>query len=156
MDVPYLDEAAVAEVLRMEELIPSMRQAMIDYSAGRVAQPARRILNVEPHGGYFGSMTAVGTEAMGAKLVSFYPDNSSKGLETHLCPDFLFCDCIRFRNRGKVFRDPCLQVILHRDVKSRIPDLRQTNPLFADNVSSDNAGVMASVFPFGWFKTYLV
>jgi ornithine cyclodeaminase/alanine dehydrogenase-like protein (mu-crystallin family) len=90
MDVPYLVEAAVAEVLRMEELIPSMRQAMIDYSAGRVAQPARRILNVEPHGGYFGSMTAVGTEAMGAKLVSFYPGNSSKGLETHLALIALF------------------------------------------------------------------
>jgi thiomorpholine-carboxylate dehydrogenase len=90
MDVPYLDEAAVAEVLRMEELIPSMRQAMIDYSAGRVAQPARRILNVEPHGGYFGGMTAVGADAMGAKLVSFYPGNSSKGLETHLALIALF------------------------------------------------------------------
>ena len=90
MDVPYLNEAAVAEVLRMEELIPSMRHAMIDYSAGRVAQPARRILNVEPHGGYFGGMTAVGVDAMGAKLVSFYPGNSSKGLETHLALIALF------------------------------------------------------------------
>jgi len=90
MSVPYLDEAAVAEVLRMEELIPSMRQAMIDYSAGRVAQPARKILGVEPHGGHFGSMPAVSTEAMGAKLVSFYPGNSSKGLETHLALIALF------------------------------------------------------------------
>lgn len=90
MGVPYLDEAAVAEVLRMEELIPSMRQAMIDYSAGRVAQPARKILDVEPHGGYFGSMPAVSAEAMGAKLVSFYPGNSSKGLETHLALIALF------------------------------------------------------------------
>jgi len=90
MSVPYLDEAAVAEVLRMEELIPCMRQAMIDYSAGRVAQPARKILDVEPHGGYFGSMPAVSAEAMGAKLVSFYPGNSSKGLETHLALIALF------------------------------------------------------------------
>ncbi len=90
MNIPYLDEAAVAKVLRMKELIPSMRQAMIDYSAGRVAQPARRILNVEPHGGYFGGMTAVGAESMGAKLVSFYPGNSDKGLETHMAIIALF------------------------------------------------------------------
>ena len=74
----------------MEELIPCMRQAMIDFSAGRVEQPARKILNVEPHGGYFGGMTAVSAEAMGAKLVSFYPDNSGKGLETHMALIALF------------------------------------------------------------------
>jgi len=74
----------------MEELIPSMRQAMIDYSAGRVAQPARQILNVEAHGGYFGGMPAVSANAMGAKLVSFYPGNSNKGLETHLALIALF------------------------------------------------------------------
>lgn len=89
-NVPYLDEAAVAEALHMEELIPCMRQALIDYSTGRVAQPARRILNVEPYGGYFGGMTAVSAEAMGAKLVSFYPNNSSKGLDTHLALIALF------------------------------------------------------------------
>jgi len=90
MNIPYLDESAVAKVLRMEELIPSMRQAMIDYSAGRVAQPARQILSVEAHGGYFGGMPAVSAEAMGAKLVSFYPGNSSKGLETHMALISLF------------------------------------------------------------------
>jgi len=90
MNIPYLDETAVARVLRMEELIPSMRQAMIDYSAGRFAQPARKILDVEGHGGYFGGMTAVGADAMGAKLVSFYPGNSDKGLDTHLALIALF------------------------------------------------------------------
>jgi thiomorpholine-carboxylate dehydrogenase len=90
MNVPYLDEAVVAEALHMDELIPCMRQAMIDYSAGRVAQPARRILEVEPHGGYFGGMTAVTSGAMGAKLVSFYPGNSRKGLETHMALIALF------------------------------------------------------------------
>jgi thiomorpholine-carboxylate dehydrogenase len=74
----------------MEELIPSMRQAMIDYSTGRVAQPARQILNVEAHGGYFGGMPAVSSNAMGAKLVSFYPGNSSKGLKTHMALIALF------------------------------------------------------------------
>lgn len=88
--LPYLDKTAVAEALRMEELIPSIRQAMIDYSAGRVTQPARRILTVEDHGGYFGSMPAVTSTAMGAKLVSIYPGNSSRELETHLALIALF------------------------------------------------------------------
>jgi thiomorpholine-carboxylate dehydrogenase len=90
MDVPYLNEAAVAEVLRMEDLIPRMRQAMIDYSAGRVEQPARRILDVKQHGGYFGGMPAVSPDAMGAKLVSIYPGNESKGLDTHMALIVLF------------------------------------------------------------------
>jgi ornithine cyclodeaminase/alanine dehydrogenase-like protein (mu-crystallin family) len=90
MDVPFLSEAAVADVLRMEDLIPRMRQAMIDYSAGHVEQPARRILDVKAHGGYFGSMPAVSPDAMGAKLVSIYPDNESKGLEAHMALVVLF------------------------------------------------------------------
>ena len=89
-NVPYLDAATVASALNMGELIPSMRQAMIDYSTGRVAQPARQILNVEAHGGFFGGMPAVSADAMGAKLVSFYPGNSSKGLETHMALIALF------------------------------------------------------------------
>jgi thiomorpholine-carboxylate dehydrogenase len=90
MSVAYLDNAAVAEVLRMEDLIPRMRQAMIDFSAGRVEQPARRILDVKQYGGYFGGMPAVSPDAMGAKLVSIYPGNESKGLETHMALIVLF------------------------------------------------------------------
>ena len=34
----YVDEPAVASVLRMEDLIPVMRQVMIDFSQDRIAQ----------------------------------------------------------------------------------------------------------------------
>ena len=34
----YVDEPAVAGVLRMEDLIPVMRQVMIDFSQDRIAQ----------------------------------------------------------------------------------------------------------------------
>ena len=84
MNVPYIDHDAVAGVLRMEALIPCMRQAMIDYSAGRVEQPPRRIMEVRKHGGYFGGMPAVSPAAMGAKLVAFYPPNADRGLDTHM------------------------------------------------------------------------
>lgn len=84
MDVPYIDHDAIASVLRMGDLIPRMRQAMIDYSAGRVEQPPRRIMEVAAHGGYFGGMPAVTPAAMGAKLVAFYPPNADRGLDTHM------------------------------------------------------------------------
>ncbi len=86
----YTDEATIAAVLRMEDLIPAMRRAMIDFSEGRVAQPARRIIPVQPYAGYFAAMPAAGEQAVGAKLVSFYPGNAAKNLHTHMAVIVLF------------------------------------------------------------------
>lgn len=86
----YIDEPTVASVLRMQDLIPVMRQAMIDFSQGRIAQPTRRIFAVQPHGGFFGSMPAAGANALGAKLVTFYPGNAEKNLHTHMAVIVLF------------------------------------------------------------------
>ena len=88
--LPFLDEARVRALLRMEDLIPAMEQALVDLSAGRVAQPARQLLSVQPHGGYFGAMPAVSESAVGAKLVTFYPGNAARGLPTHLALIVLF------------------------------------------------------------------
>ena len=74
----------------MEELIPAMEQALIAFSAGRVAQPVRQMLAVEPHGGFFGAMPAAGEVGMGVKLVTFYPGNAERGLHTHLAMILLF------------------------------------------------------------------
>jgi ornithine cyclodeaminase/alanine dehydrogenase-like protein (mu-crystallin family) len=86
----FLDEERVRALLRMEDLIPAMEQALVDLSAGRVAQPARQLLSVQPYGGYFGAMPAVSESAMGAKLVTFYPGNATRGLPTHLALIVLF------------------------------------------------------------------
>src|SRR5438046_5737637 len=86
----YIDEAAIERVLRMEELIPAMRRAMIDFSQGRVEQPARRMLEVPPHAGFFGSMPAATHAALGAKLVTFYPRNAERALHTHHAVIVLF------------------------------------------------------------------
>ena len=86
----YIDEPEIASVLRMEDLIPAMRQAMVDFSQGRIAQPARRIFEVQPHGGFFGSMPAAGENALGAKLVTIYPGNAEKDLHTHMAVIVLF------------------------------------------------------------------
>jgi len=75
-----LDEAAVRRLLRMEELIPAMARALADLSAGRVVQPVRVVLPITDHQGFFGVMPAY-AGALGAKLVSFYPNN--QGIPTH-------------------------------------------------------------------------
>ena len=88
--MPLFDEAQVRSVLRMEDLIPAMERALIDFSTGRIAQAVRELLPVEPHGGYFAAMPAAGESAMGAKLVTSYPGNAAKGLPTHLAIIVLF------------------------------------------------------------------
>ena len=76
-----LGEAEIRRLLRYEELIPAIERALLDYSAGRVTQPPRNMLKVEPAGGFFAPMTAIAPFGMGVKLVSFFPNN--KGVPTH-------------------------------------------------------------------------
>jgi ornithine cyclodeaminase/alanine dehydrogenase-like protein (mu-crystallin family) len=88
--LPYLDEAQVRELLRFEDLIPVMTQALVDLSAGRIAQPPRQMLPAPSPGGYFAAMPAAGAVGMGAKLVSLCPANAARGLPTHLALIALF------------------------------------------------------------------
>jgi ornithine cyclodeaminase/alanine dehydrogenase-like protein (mu-crystallin family) len=77
----FLDEDAVRGLLRMEELIPAMERALADLSAGRVVQPVRTMVPVAEQGGLLGLMSAYTGEALGAKLVAFFPKN--RGIHTH-------------------------------------------------------------------------
>lgn len=86
----YLDESAVKRVLQMQDLIPLMKKVMIEFSQGRITQPTRRIIEVQPYGGFFGSMPAAGKNVVGAKLVTFYPGNAAKGIHTHMAMIILF------------------------------------------------------------------
>ncbi len=79
-DIVVLDEPAVQARLRYEDLIPAIAQALAELSAGRVVQPVRSVLPVAPHHGFFGVMPAY-AGALGAKLVTFYPQNA--GIHTH-------------------------------------------------------------------------
>jgi alanine dehydrogenase len=82
-----LGEEEVRSLLRMEELIPAMAAALRDLSSGKVEQPMRLVLPVSEHKGFFGVMPAYGG-ALGAKLVTFYPNN--KGIHTHHAMILLF------------------------------------------------------------------
>ena len=85
----HLEEEQVRKHLRMEELIPAMEKALIDFSAGKVTQPVRSVITVDPPGGFFGIMPARTPDGLGIKLVTFYPTNVERGIPTHMATIFL-------------------------------------------------------------------
>src|SRR4029077_6659829 len=88
--VMYLDEDRVRGLLRWDQLITAMEEALADFSLGRVLQPVRNMLTIEEGKRYLGIMPAVAADAMGAKLVSFYPQNAATGMPTHMAMIVLF------------------------------------------------------------------
>ena len=80
----FLNEEQVRQHLGMADLIPAMEKALIDFSAGRVTQPLRSVITVDPPGGFFGMMPALTPEGLGLKIVTFYPKNVERGLPTHM------------------------------------------------------------------------
>jgi alanine dehydrogenase len=91
-----LDEATVRSVLHMKDLIPVMADALAALSRGSVVQPVRVMVPIAEHQGFFGVMPAYGAArgdgegggALGAKLVTFYPNN--RGIHTHHAMVLLF------------------------------------------------------------------
>jgi ornithine cyclodeaminase/alanine dehydrogenase-like protein (mu-crystallin family) len=73
----------------MEELIPAMEQALMDFSAGKVTQPVRSVITIEPPGGFFGLMPALTPEGLGLKIVTFYTSNAKLRIPTHMATIFL-------------------------------------------------------------------
>jgi len=80
----FLDEDQVRKHLRMADLIPAMEKALIDFSTGKVTQPVRQVIAVDPPGGFYGMMPALTPEGLGQKIVTFYPPNAEKGIPTHM------------------------------------------------------------------------
>jgi ornithine cyclodeaminase/alanine dehydrogenase-like protein (mu-crystallin family) len=87
--IAFFDEEKVSGLISMADLIPTMKQALIDFSAGRVVQPVRQFVNVDEHHGFFGMMPAVAGD-MGIKLVTFYPGNAERKMHTHHALILLF------------------------------------------------------------------
>jgi ornithine cyclodeaminase/alanine dehydrogenase-like protein (mu-crystallin family) len=86
----FLNEDQVRSVLSYDDLIPAIRQALMDFSAGRAVQPLRTVLSVAAHGGWFAVMPAVYGGVMGAKMVTFYPKNVALQKHTHMAMIQLF------------------------------------------------------------------
>jgi ornithine cyclodeaminase/alanine dehydrogenase-like protein (mu-crystallin family) len=85
----FLDEEQVRQHLRMEELITAMEKALIDFSAGKVTQPVRSVITVDPPGGFVGMMPALTPDGLGLKIVTFYACNRERGIPTHMATIFL-------------------------------------------------------------------
>ena len=88
--VMCLSEERIGDLLRWDRLITAMETALAGFSLGWVLQPVRNMLTIEEGNRYFGIMPAVAEDAMGAKLVSFYPGNAGTGVPTHLAMILLF------------------------------------------------------------------
>jgi len=80
----FIDRDEVAQRLTYEVCIPAVREAMIAFSAGETRQLLRSIIPMAD-GRMFGVMPgALGERAMfGAKLISVFPENFAKGVQSH-------------------------------------------------------------------------
>ena len=65
-------------------------RALISFSSGRVVQPVRNILTIEKDKRFMGVMPVVTDNAMGVKLVCFYPVNAGSSDPTHTAMILLF------------------------------------------------------------------
>lgn len=81
-----LTEDHVKSLLPMPALIAAMEAAVARFSAGEVLQPVRTVLSVGPTKAYFGLMPAYVEQPprLGAKLVTVFNDNHTRGLPSHL------------------------------------------------------------------------
>lgn len=85
-----IDEQQVRAAITVADLIPAMETALIEFSAGRVVQPVRRMIEVPGTGGLFAPMTAVVGDVLGVKALTYYPGNAARGLPTHHAQILLF------------------------------------------------------------------
>ncbi|MGB9474249.1 MAG: ornithine cyclodeaminase family protein [Candidatus Udaeobacter sp.] len=88
-NIPFLNEGQIRQHLRMTDLIPAMEKALIDFSDGKVTQPVRSVIKVDPPGGFLGLMPALTPDGLGLKAVTFYPSNVERRIPTHMATIFL-------------------------------------------------------------------
>src|SRR5271154_698117 len=86
----FLSEDQVRAMLSYDDLIPTIRKALMDFSAGRVVQPLRTVMPVPGDAGWFAVMPAIYGSVMGAKMVTFYPGNVALQKHTHMAMIQLF------------------------------------------------------------------
>src|SRR5436853_6063450 len=85
----FVNEEKVRNHLQMTAWIPAMEKALIDFSTGKVTQPVRSVIKVDPPGGFLGLMPALTPNGLGLKAVTFYPSNAERGIPTHMATIFL-------------------------------------------------------------------
>src|SRR5581483_2708263 len=81
-----LTEADVKSVLTMDDLIETMSTALQRFSSGQVEQPVRLMIPVDGDHALLATMPAFARNpnALGAKLVTVFERNHTRGLPSHL------------------------------------------------------------------------
>src|SRR5262245_38741865 len=81
-----LSERDIRALLPMGDLVDAMHDALVEYSAGRVQQPLRTVLNVGADHAFFGVMPGFipKSGALATKLVTVFGSNLALGLPSHL------------------------------------------------------------------------
>ena len=90
MTLHVIDQQTVRRLLSYEDCIPLMREAMIALSSGRTQQTLRQIIDLGGGGRAFGVMPGAGPATFGAKLISVFPENFAKGIQSHQGAVLLF------------------------------------------------------------------
>lgn len=82
----WLDEEHVRQLLRPEELIDLTQAGLAAFSAGEVNQPVRSVIEVGHGNAFFATMPVFASTipALGAKLVTVFGENPTRGLPSHL------------------------------------------------------------------------
>ncbi|MFM1988859.1 MAG: hypothetical protein RJA99_1816 [Pseudomonadota bacterium] len=84
MTALHFDDADVRRLLELDALLPAMRRALVDLSAGRVVQPLRTVMEVPAEQGLFFLKPALTADALATKLITLIPGNPARGLPTLL------------------------------------------------------------------------
>lgn len=82
MGLLIIDRDTVRALLTYEVCTPLMREAMIALSQGRTQQLLRQIIDLGG-GDAFGVMPGALEQVLGAKLITVFPGNAAKGVQSH-------------------------------------------------------------------------
>jgi len=89
MTLRVIDQETVRRILTYEACIPLMREAMMALSGGRTIPVLRQIIDLKD-GRAFGVMPGAAEATFGAKMISVYPENFAKGIQSHQGAVLLF------------------------------------------------------------------
>src|SRR3954467_15300577 len=78
----HFSEGEVRRLLGLEALIAAVREALIEFSARRVVQPLRSVMEIPPDEGVFFLKPALVSGILATKLITQIPGNARRGLPT--------------------------------------------------------------------------
>jgi len=84
LTMKIISKSEVQKIINMTDTLEYVEKVFVEYAAGKTVMPPRPVINVEDHHGSLLIMPAYipGSQALGVKVVSVYPDNRAKNIRT--------------------------------------------------------------------------